>query len=109
MPYVRHVRFWGVRQLHSTEEAGEQRQRLAVGGVCGGKGADQGELQQLRLDRTPCRASRSRGLPSVREAALIQVRFWSSSSKVGAVCGSSARTDLCGGPPARAVPTAITK
>ena len=43
MPYVRRVRFWGVRQLHSTEEAGEQRQRLTVGGVCGGKGADQGE------------------------------------------------------------------
>jgi len=43
MPHVRHARFWGVTQLHSTEEAGEQRQRTAVGGVCGGKGADQGE------------------------------------------------------------------
>ena len=27
--------------------------------------------------------------------------------EVGAECGSSARSDLCGGPPARAVPTAI--
>ena len=42
-PYVRHARFRGVRQLHSTVEAGEQRQRLAVGGVCGGKEAGQGE------------------------------------------------------------------
>jgi hypothetical protein len=31
------VRLRGVRQLHSTEEAGEQRQ-LASRGVCGGKG-----------------------------------------------------------------------
>ena len=31
-----------------------------------------------------------------------------STSKVRAVCGSSARTDLCGGRPAMAVPTAIT-
>ena len=61
---------------------------------------------QLLLDRTQRRASRTRGLLGVREAALIKVRLWSSSSKVRAVCGSSARTDLCGGPPVRAVPTA---
>ena len=47
MPYVRHVRFRGVRQLHSTEEAGEQRQRPAVGGVCGGKGRDRFSHLQL--------------------------------------------------------------
>jgi len=62
---------------------------------------------QLLLERTQRRASRSRGLLGVREAALIKLRLWSSSSKVRAVCGSSARTDLCGGPPATAVPTAL--
>ena len=65
-------------------------------------------VEQLLLDRPQCRASRSRGLLGVREAALIQVRLWSSSSKVGAVCGTSARTDLCGGWPERAIPTAST-
>ena len=42
MPYVRHVRYRGVRQPHSTEEAGEQRRRRSRG-VGGGKGAGQGE------------------------------------------------------------------
>src|SRR5712692_10026352 len=46
-PQFRHVRFRGVRQLHSTAEAGEQRQRSAVGGVCGGKGVDQGERRAV--------------------------------------------------------------
>ena len=41
-------------------------------------------------------------------ASLSQREVRSSLSKVRAVCGSSARTDLCGGPPERAVPTAIT-
>ena len=74
-----------------------------------GRGLTKENVKQLLLDRTPCRVSRSRGLLGVREAALIQVRLWSSSSKVRAVCGSSARTDLCGGPPVTAVPTAIEK
>jgi hypothetical protein len=73
-----------------------------------GRGLTKENVEQLLLDRTQCRASRLRGLPGVREAALIKVWLWSSSSKVRAVCGSSARTDLCGGPPATAVPTAIT-
>jgi len=41
-PQVRPARRRGVRQLHRTAEAGEHRQRSAVGGVGGGKGADQG-------------------------------------------------------------------
>ena len=56
--------------------------------------------EQSLLDRTQSRKSdgrpfeaRSRGLLGVREA----VRFARQLSKVRAVCGSSARTDLCGG------------
>ncbi len=51
MPQVRHARFRGVRQFHSTEEAGEQRRLPPLGGVCGGKGADRGE-RRIRLWRT---------------------------------------------------------
>ena len=72
-----------------------------------GRGLTEENVLQLRPDRTLRRASRSRGLLGVREAALISVGFWSSSSEVSAVCGSSARTDLCGGRSATAVPTAI--
>jgi hypothetical protein len=39
-------------------------------------------------------------------ASLPGRAFRRYSSKVGAVCGSSARTDLCGGRPAMTVPTA---
>ena len=67
---------------------------------------------QSLLDRTQCRnrdgmpfLPRSRGLSGVRSARPGIVG--PSTSKVRAVCGSSARTDLCGGPPERAVPTAI--
>ncbi len=57
---------------------------------------------QSLLVRTQSRVARSRGLLGVREVC-------SSSSKVRAVCGSSARTDLCEGPPARAGSIAITE
>ncbi|MFY8202292.1 MAG: hypothetical protein ACOVLE_16565 [Pirellula staleyi] len=40
---------------------------------------------------------------SLSQRAVLET----SSSKVRVVCGSSARTDLCGGRPAMAVPTAI--
>ena len=40
-------------------------------------------------------------------APLSQRAVCTSTSKVRAVCGNSARTDLCGGWPARAIPTAI--
>src|SRR6516162_11147142 len=63
--------------------------------------------EQLLLDRTQSRKSsgrplvaRSRRLLGVRET----VRFARQLSKVRTVCGSSARTDLCGG---KTVPTAI--
>ena len=47
MPQVRRARFRGVRQFHSTEEAGEQRRTADAGGVCGGKGADRGERRTV--------------------------------------------------------------
>lgn len=72
-----------------------------------GRGLTKESVEQLLLDRTQCRASRSRGLLGVREAAPIEVRLRSSSSEVRTVCDSIARTDLCGGRAAMPVPTAI--
>ena len=71
-----------------------------------GRGLTKENVEQLLLDRTQRRASRSCGLLGVRAAALLRSAGWSSSSKVRAVCGSSARTDLCGGRSAMTVPTA---
>ena len=69
--------------------------------------------EQSLLDRTQSRNSdgrpfeaRSRGLPGVRAAAR-QRAVCRSISKVRTVCGSSARTDLCGGRSVMTVPTAI--
>ncbi len=42
-PQVRHGRYRGVTQFHSTEEASEQRPGARACGVGGGKGTDQGE------------------------------------------------------------------
>jgi hypothetical protein len=42
-PQFRHARYRGVRQFHSTEEAGEQGRGATACGVGGGKGTDQGE------------------------------------------------------------------
>ena len=75
-------------------------------------------IGQPLLDRTQCRNSdgkpfvaRSRGLFGVRAAAqrdnLSQRAVRASISEVRAVCGNAARTDLRGGWPARAIPTAI--
>jgi len=72
-----------------------------------GRGLTKDNVEQLLLDRTQRRASRSRGLLGVRAAARLRRAGWSSPPKVRAVCGSSARTDLCGGRSAMTVPTAI--
>jgi hypothetical protein len=57
----------------------------------------------------PCLTqSRHRRVPGpggVRRAALSERTYRRYLSKVGAVCGSSARTDLHGGRPAMTVPT----
>ncbi len=78
-----------------------------------GRGLTKENTGQLLLDRTQSRNSdgkplvaRSRGLLGVRVAAQ-QRAVCTSTSKVRTVCGSSARTDLCGGRSAMTVPTAI--
>ena len=73
-----------------------------------GRGLTKENVEQWLLDRTQRRASRSRGLLGVRAAARLRRAGWSSPSKGRAVCGSAARTDLCGGRSAMTVPTAIT-
>jgi hypothetical protein len=72
-----------------------------------GRGPTEENAEQLLRDRTPRRTSRSRGLLGVRESTRSRSVALTSTSKVRAVCGSSARTDLCGGWPERAIPTAI--
>jgi hypothetical protein len=42
-PYVPHVRSWGVGRSHSTDDAGEQGRPAGDGGVCRGKGIEQGD------------------------------------------------------------------
>jgi hypothetical protein len=75
-----------------------------------GRGLTKENTSQSLLDRTQRRnaggtpnAARSRGLWGVRQA---QRALCASTSAVRTVCGSSARTGLCGGWPVRAVPTA---
>ena len=58
-----------------------------------------GNTGQPRTRRTQSRGSVSQGLDRVRHVCRQP-------PEVGAVCGNSARTDLCGGTPARAFPTA---
>jgi len=72
-----------------------------------GRGLTKEHVEQWLLDRTQRRVSRSRGLLGVRASARPRRAGWSSPSKVRAVCGSAARTDLCGGRSAMTVPTAI--
>ena len=81
-----------------------------------GRGLTKENTEQLLLDRTQSRNSdgtpfvaRSRGLLRLRAAALTRSAVWSSISEVRTVCGSSARTDLCGGRSAMTVPTAIVR
>ena len=75
--------------------------------VEGRRPTEENARQSLR-DWTQRQLPRLRGRSGVRETARTQSVASTSSSKAGAVCGSSARTDLCGGWPERAIPTAIT-
>jgi hypothetical protein len=98
------VRTGEVRLTGSTEEVGEQ-DGLARCGVDGGK----------RWDREKC-GSATHG-PDSAPATLCPTRtpayvgpFPTARRHplaIGAVCGNSARTDLCGGRPVMGVPTAI--
>jgi hypothetical protein len=68
---------------------------------------------QPLLVRTQSRVIKSRGLLGVRATTqrdrgdLMPMRRDSSISKAGPVCGSSSRTDLCGGQSVLAAPSAI--
>ena len=63
-----------------------------------------GNANQQSTDRAQNRATVSQALERIRRVAQAVRRH---SPKVGAVCGSPARTDLSGGRSAMAVPTAI--
>ena len=59
-----------------------------------------GNASQQSTLRTQCRKCVSQALERIRQVCRH-------SPKVGAVCGNSARTDLCGGRSAMTVPTAL--
>jgi RNA-directed DNA polymerase len=89
--------FWerksaSLRRIHELEEKAM------------GRRSTEGNAGQAATVRTQSRAAVSIGLQRVREAA--QRPLLRQTPEVRAVCGNAARTDLCGGPPARAVPTA---
>jgi hypothetical protein len=63
-----------------------------------------GNANQQSTDRAQNRATASQALERIRRVAQA---FRRHSPKVGAVCGSPARTDLSGGRSAMAVPTAL--
>jgi hypothetical protein len=101
-----HVRFGGVGLGHSTDEAGEQRSE-SFRGVGGGKDQDQGKATTAQHIFEPrvgtCVFSEpSHYAPKARRGQTLQ----RVTPEVGAVCGNSARTDLCGGRSAMTVPTA---
>ena len=62
-----------------------------------------GNADHHRTLRTPSRARVEQGVGRTRRGATAARR---SLPVVGAVCGKAARTDLCGGRPVMAVPTA---
>ena len=77
-----------------------------------GRRLTKGNPGQQNRRRTQCRGSLHNELGRIRQAARRDERIPSlvcaSLPEVGAQCGSSARWDLCGGRPERAVPTATT-
>ncbi len=66
-------------------------------GVVEGRGLTKENVKQLLLDRTQSRDSSRTDDWAYETTARLRHVGWSSSSKVRAVCGSSARTDLCEG------------
>ena len=69
-----------------------------------GRGSAKGNVARQAADRTQSRAPASSGLSGVRKAATP----YHHAPEARAVCGSSSRTDPCGGWPERAIPTATT-
>ena len=78
--------------------------------VGGGKGTDQGEHRAIATgpDTEP-ELGRDTVRSQVAWIAGCTCTFCTSTSTVRTVCGSSARTDLCGGRSAMTVPTAINR
>src|SRR5260370_26835327 len=98
------VRAGEVRLTGSTDEVGKQ-DGLARCGVDGGKRWDREKcgIAKHGLDSVPAKPCPKRtaayvGLLTAGRRHLLAI---------GAVCGNSARTDLCGGRPVMGVPTAI--
>ena len=83
-----------------------------------GRGLAKGKTPERNMSRTQGRSSMSSALERIRQAASSErsERCYHSHSlialallpKARAGCGNSARPDPCGGPPARAVPTATS-
>src|ERR1700687_4801899 len=98
------VRTGGVRLTGSTDEVAEQN-GLARGGVDGGKRWDREECGTAKHgpDSVPAKLCPKRTpsyewpLPAAKRHLLA----------IRAVCGNSARTDLCGGCPVMGIPTAL--
>ena len=73
---------------------------------------DSPDLQSVfqRIRQAACRENSSRTSVVMMPSTIDHVRFpkcnCASLPKAGARCGSSARRDLCGGSPERAIPTA---
>ena len=91
-----------------TEEAGEQSRPDGGGGSRGGKGIDQGK-RHSNLTRAGDSVPGRRGIGwwGVRKRrAVNRAAADRHYPKVRAVTRQSSRTDPCGGPPVRAVPTA---
>src|SRR4029450_4133607 len=101
-PPARDVRSWEVGLPHSTGEAVEQG-RCAAAEMVEGRGRREGNAASTTRSGHRAGTGASSVLDRVR-------RFGPDRTDVrperGAQCGSSARWDLCGGPPERAVPTA---
>ena len=87
--------------------------------VVEGRELAKGNLFGRNMLRTQSRINMSSAHKRVRQARTIDGSEWFCHShlssatalrpKAGAGCGSTARPDLCGGPPARAVPTATAE
>src|SRR5262249_2011647 len=99
-----------VGRPHSTSEAGEQSRRGSVGrGVRRGKEVDQGERTTSALVPDTEPGKRVTGVVARTTSCVLRNGWPSDEPEVRAVGGNSSRTDLCGGPLARAVPTATRK
>jgi hypothetical protein len=101
-PYARDVRLWEVGLPHSTGEAVEQG-RCAAAEMVEGRGQREGNAASKT--RSGRRAGTAR---QVSWIVCVGSGFDRSGGgpERGAQCGSSARWDLCGGPPEKVVPTA---